>query len=96
MYFELRGKTYGVKFFRQGTTTVAEWVEVENENKFHTGMMGLAYLHHTDRFEKKVGRVVALTNLLKYLSDHDADYGKVLHREDRKIIWEAYFKTHKK
>lgn len=101
MFFELKGKgTFGVKFSRQGTTTLAEWMEVEIDDAggrfIHTGIYGIASLHYNDRFVKKIGRVVALTNLLKTLSDHNTDYGLVLHKEDRKIIWEVYFRSHKK
>lgn len=101
MYFELNKQTYQIKFYREGTTTSAELFEVsktpEGENAImHTGIAGIASLHFSDRFVKKVGRVVALTKLLEILSDHDTDYGRVLSREDRKTIWEAYFKTHKK
>jgi len=96
MFFELNGKTYGVKFSRTGTRTFAEWVEVEEDGINHTGIFGVSSVHHTDKFVRKVGRVVALTNLLKTLSNPDTDYDMVLQKEDRKKIWETYFKSHRK
>lgn len=103
MYFELNGKTFAIKFYRAGTTTSAELFSVkERGGMIHLGVFGLAKLHITDRFVKKVGRIVALTHLLEglsgeWMSENEEDPREfILTREDRKIIWEAYFKTHKK
>lgn len=95
MFFELNGKTYRVKFHRVGTTTLAELFAVETTGFVHLGIIGTAYLHKNDRFVKSIGRKVALASLLAGISDEE--YGLFpLSREDRRMIWEKYFETHKK
>ena len=103
MYFKLFGKTFGINFTRGGTTTFAELVEIKPDKGItHLGIFGFATLIPPDRFVKSIGRKVALTNLLNYLS---ADWGEggdedprefILDKDQRKLIWETYFKTHKK
>lgn len=112
MFFELEGKTYRIKFYRTGMTTVAELFEVtktvddlgDDTAMSSLGIYGIARPHHTDRFEKKVGRKVALAHLLVALSDHEDEDGNlvesvgpiVLDRADRAMIWAKYFESHKK
>lgn len=95
IYFEKDGKTYGIQFSYTGanrTTTVAELVEVEDRGIFHTGVMGVASLHYMDRFVKRVGRKVALSYLLEFLSDEEQEvYPQLLlNKEDRTKIWNLY------
>lgn len=101
MFFQLKnGKTYAVKFSREQTTTLAYWAEVKDDGKlYYTGEVGIASLDSRDRFQKKIGRVVALTNLLNIMSNPDNfdEFSSVLlDREDRKAIWTAYFENHRR
>ena len=118
MFFELNNTTYHIKFYRTGVTTVAELFEV---NSGYTdadssdmpamtslGVYGIARPHYTDRFEKKIGRRVALTHLLENLTERYEDDGFggevvfksegpiTLTKEDRELIWAKYFETHRK
>src|SRR5688572_13184626 len=99
MFFELNEVTYKVKFYRSGTTTFAELWRLDNDGLDCTNLLGIAYLHPNDIFVKKTGRKVALASLLRRMNEISAGYAEPefsLTREDRKNIWEAYFKTHKK
>lgn len=100
MYFELDGKTYRIRFMRNGTTTFAElWVLQKDGELDFPGLMGIATLHPNDIFVKKIGRKVALASLLNRMEEvsaGDTEPEFILSHEDRKNIWEAYFKTHKK
>ncbi len=62
--------------------------------------MGVASLYYSDRFVKSTGRKVALANLLKRMVEPDAGETTPafnLSKEDReKIIWDSYFRSHKK
>lgn len=99
MYFELNGKTYRVKFYRSNTFTFAELWTIENGELDFPGLMGIAKLNPKDRFVKKIGRKVALASLLNRMEQVSAGNTEpefILSYEDRKNIWEIYFKTHKK
>lgn len=99
MFFELNGKTYGVKFHREGTTTLASlFVVGEGGELTATTVQGIAVLHHNDRFEKSKGRKVALADLLYDISipDEEGPVPQGLTKEDRAKIWEEYFKKHNK
>ena len=106
MYFELEGKTYRIKFYRDGNLTIAELYEISEETggMISLGVFGIAAVYYKDRFEKKLGRKVALSHLLKVLSDHVDEDGNfiesvgpiVLDKKDRQMIWDKYFETHRK
>ena len=108
MFFEIEGVTYCIKFYRQNTTYIAELFEVnlqatsaegdeEGKNPMNSlGVFGIASLYYNDRFEKSVGRKVALAKLLETLSDSDISGPIVMSKEERAMIWEKYFETHKK
>jgi hypothetical protein len=105
MFLELNhsrlGKqTYGVKFTRNGTTTRAELVRVDEIIGLDfTGLVGISSLYYKDRFVKSTGRKVALANLIERMqqvSAGDTEPEFTLTKEDRAKIWEAYFKSHKK
>ena len=97
---KLGKRTYGVKFSRNGTSTRAELIRVDNLTGLDpTGLVGDAHLHYKDRFVKSTGRKVALTNLIirmQEVSAGDTEPEFVLTKEDRAKIWETYFKYHKK
>lgn len=96
-YFEIGKTTYAVKFLRDGvnrTTTIAELYEVVEGKLVHTGAFGIASVHYTDQFVKKVGRKVALSYLLDGLSLEDSV--PLFTKEDRTLIWSKYFETFKK
>lgn len=98
-YFEVQNKTFAVKFLREGVdnhTTIAELYEVENGELVHTGLFGIASVYYKDQFQKKVGRKVALTNLLESISMSNEFYPLTLTREDRTEIWAKYFEHFKK
>src|SRR5574339_1015763 len=100
MFFELRGKTYKISFSRLGTMTVAELSEVDSEGKLvHLGIYGTARVYYKDQFQKKVGRKVALTNLINVFNEPNFDEVpalKFLTKEERAEIWNAYFRHHRK
>ncbi len=102
MFFELNGKTYGVKFSRHEKSTYAELKKVnETSGLDTTGILSIAKPYYTDRFEKSKGRKEALAGLLDDMQQfHDEnperypDYNMT--KEVRTMIWETYFKTHRK
>lgn len=104
MFFELEDKTYRIKFYYTGRTTVAELFEVNKGIEVHgdnpmvsLGVYGVASTYHTDQFNKRTGRKVALANLLNALSDPEVDGSPILlNRADREMIWAKYFETHRK
>lgn len=100
MFFELKGKTYHVKFRREGTTTFAKLFVVNETGKMEdTEIEGKAVLYHTDRFNKSTGRKTALADLLWIISipDEDGVIPEGITKEEReKVIWKAYFEIHRK
>jgi hypothetical protein len=102
MFFELNGKTYGVKFSRNGTSTYAELIRVDDAIGIdNTNITGQAHLFYKDRFEKSKGRKVALASLLnkvqEFYNENPKEYPDYnMTEEVRKMIWEIYFKTHRK
>ncbi len=100
MFFELNGTTYGVKFRRADTTTIAELISIHPEHGIdYTNLVGIARLNPKDRFVKSTGRKIALTNLLnrmEEISAGDTEPEFTLSKEDRRKIWNRYFETHKK
>jgi hypothetical protein len=99
MFFDIDGKRYGVKFSRNGTTTYAELVKVQEWGLDYPGLVGIATLHPRDRFVKKTGRKVALAGLLYRMNEvsaGDTEPEFNLTKEDRAKIWEEYFRSHKK
>lgn len=105
MFFELDGVTYRIKFYRLGRNTIAELFEVvtptdaDSGGIYSLGVFGIARQHPIDPPVKKIGRRVALTNMLKALS-HAEEGEAVLHRpltrDDRQAIWARYFESHRK
>lgn len=96
MYFELDNKTFCVKFYRTGTTTIAELFEVGSDNKMtSTGVYGIARVYHTDRFEKSKGRKIALADLI-WQRWGLGDGGYEISKEQRKMLWDKYFERHNK
>lgn len=99
MYFTLNGKEYKVKFYRNGTNTYAELWELDDVKDWGcTNLIGVARLSKKDRFVKKVGRVVALTNLIKRMQEVSAGDSQPefsLTKEEKKLIWDSYFLRHK-
>lgn len=101
MIFKLGKNEYKVYFYRNSTTTFAElnvWNK-ESEGWNNTGLVGIASLSKADRFVKKVGRVVALTNLIKWMKEVSGKADKPefnLSKDDRQLIWDAYFLKHKR
>lgn len=99
MFFEIDEKTFAVKFSRQGTTTFANLFIVGAGGELvPTEFEGMALLFHTDRFEKSKGRKIALADLLFQFEKPETGgiIAKGLSKEDRKKIWEIYFKTHRR
>ena len=100
MFFELNGKTYGVKFSRAGTTTFANlFVVGESGELLPTNIEGTAVLYYKDKFEKSKGRKIALADLLLQIQTpiEDAEFiPEGLTKEDREKIWKKYFEKHKK
>lgn len=103
MFFELEGNTYRIKFYRMGKNTIAELFQVDAQagedvpGMTSLGVYGVASVYHTDTFVKKVGRKVALSNLLAGLSDPESPAAPLfLNKEDREMIWAKYFESHKK
>jgi|SRR5690349_11134070 len=100
MFFELDNVTYGVKFSRNGTTTYADLVKIDDEIGLDfTGLVGIATLHKNDRFVKSTGRKVALAHLLDRMNEVSAGDEKPefsLSKQDRAAIWAKYFETHRK
>lgn len=99
-YFGKDDKTYGVRFEREGTTTLAWLIRVDKvEGLVDTGLVGIAQLHPSDNMVKKVGRKLALARLLHRMTEisaGDIEPEFVLTKEDRENIWAEYFKNHKK
>jgi hypothetical protein len=99
MFFEHDGKTYGVKFRREGTTTFAKLFVVDESGKLSDlGVEGIAFLYHTDRFEKGKGRKVALADLMSEMNsaEYDGTDVPIVTKETREKIWTKYFETHNK
>lgn len=95
MFFELENKTYCVKFYRTGTTTVAELFQVEAGEMLSLEIYGIARPYHTDRFEKSKGRKIALADLI-WQTWGLGDGGYEISKEQRKMIWDKYFERHNK
>lgn len=99
MFVEINGKTYLVKFRREGTTTFALLFRVEKDEGLVPLMgVGVASLYFKDRFEKAKGRKVALADLLwKYsIPDSEGEIPEGIDKETREKIWIEYFKQFKK
>ncbi len=100
MFFELNNTTYGVKFTREGTTTLATLYKVlETGELVETNVVGKAILYYKDKFEKAKGRKIALADLLWQVRVPDEEseiLPEGLTKEDRAKIWEIYFETHKR
>lgn len=106
MFFQLGNTTYGVRFSRNGTTTYAELMRVQEDGTLmNTNVLGIGTLYYKDRFEKSKGRKAALARLLDEMQQFHAEFsisGNHEHlqwnmtHEVRKNIWEEYFKTHRK
>lgn len=99
MFFELNGKTYQVKFRREGTTTFAQFFQVQSDGTFvKLEYEGTAVLYYTDRFEKSKGRKIALADLLwKYsVPDDEGEIPEGLDKDARQKIWAEYFLHFKK
>lgn len=91
MLFDLDGKQFKVSFYRIGTTTFAKLCQFASEiNSWFEVNTCAALCNPKDRFEKKIGRKIALSRIL-----HETEELH-LSKEDRAAIWEIYFKEHKK
>ena len=98
MIFILKDKRYGVRFYRSGTTTTAEFMTEQDGQLDITNVKGEALCSPKDRFEKSKGRKIALAKLLDRLQEMSAGDSKPeihLTKEDRGSIWNTYFKTHR-
>lgn len=98
MFFEFDGKTYEIRFKRYGksTTTVAEILEVSDNGIRYLGIYGLATVGKGDKYDEIIGNKVALTNLLNGLWTQEGEIVPMFSREDRAVIWNAFFETFKK
>lgn len=82
----------------RNTTAMLFRIRKENENDFkdepleYMKMCGVAIPHVLDSFEKKVGRKVALRKLLDKMTEKKFK----LTKPQKALIWEIYFKEHKK
>src|SRR5689334_10009170 len=85
IYFEKDNKTYGIKIEREGTTTLAHLVEVDDERGItYTGIVGISFLHPNDQMVKKIGRKLAIARLVQLISDSKEGNWK---REELDINW---------
>lgn len=99
MFFEYNGKTYCVKFKREGTTTFATlFIVDEKDGLIPANVSGVAVLYYKDKFQKSKGRKVALSDVLYQLSTPDPDgiFPNGLSKEDKAAIWQEYFKRFNK
>lgn len=88
VYNRQEGTFYGTKCFCYINNYIISELSLGSKEK----LFGLAFLHKSDdfNFNKEVGRRIALKNLLIRLNGF-----KILElsKEDKKIIWLAYFKS---
>lgn len=98
MFFELEGKTYEVRFRRYGksTTTIAEIVEISDTGVRYLGIYGLATVGKGDKYNEITGNKIALTNLMNGLWTQDGEIKPMFSKEDREIIWKAFFEEFKR
>jgi len=100
MLFDLNGNTYQVKFSRTMNSdspkplTIADLLIKDGDEFVHLFINGLAKCNPKDKFEKSKGRKMALRNLISKLTPSRFKYE--LTKEDKTMIWEIYFKEHKK
>jgi hypothetical protein len=88
MVLDLFGAVFNLKFMHTTTfhnglirrTTIAEVVPA---NKLNNVYIECAYCHPKDQFNKKIGRKLALTKVLKSLK---------WDKEIRTMVWNQYFK----
>lgn len=99
MFFELNGKTYQVRFRRDGLSTFAIIFEVQADGTLRQlEGVGFVTLYYKDRYSKSQGRKEALADLLwKYqVPEEGGEIPEGLDKEARAKIWAEYFKVFKK
>lgn len=104
MRIELNGKSYFVDFAHEGRVEAAAWPhevvsngatycwvyeDTDNNRILHREGLrpsadGRAYCHIYDQFRKSVGRKISFTRAL---------YNLGFSKEERKELWEGYFKA---
>lgn len=98
MFVQINDVTYRIKFHRNDNMTFAELYRVEESGHLvYTAIDGVAICNPKDNFDKGMGRKVALADLLdNMVSVFLTVANHQITKEDRRGIWEEYFRTHNK
>jgi hypothetical protein len=95
MLFNLKDYQLMVKFKRVNTSTFAFLYESDADGVYHEmALWGESHCNPKDKFVKSTGRKKALARLLSKIDSNTFAFN--LTKEDRKKIWDIYFKEHKK